>query len=41
MAWILISIAVSYSHIALQDDDEQTEDKEGGGMEEQYELYIA
>ena len=41
MAWILISIAVSYSRIALQDDDEQIEDEEGRGMEEQYELYIA
>ena len=41
MAWILISIAVSYSRIVLQDDDEQTEDEEGRGMEEQYELYIA
>lgn len=42
MAWILISIVVSYSRIALQNDDEQIEDdEEGGGLEEQYELYIA
>jgi hypothetical protein len=41
MAWILISIAVSYSHIALQDDEEQAEDEEGRSLEEQYELYIA
>jgi hypothetical protein len=41
MAWILISIAVSYSRIALQDDSEEAEDEEDGGMEEQYELYIA
>jgi len=41
MGWILISIAVSYSRIALQDDDELTEDEEVGGLEEEYELYIA
>lgn len=38
MAWILISVAVSYSHIAMQNDEEQIEDE---GLEEQYELYIA
>lgn len=41
MAWILISVAVSYSHIAMQNDEEQIEDEEDGGLEEQYELYIA
>jgi hypothetical protein len=41
MGWILISVAVSYSHVALQGDEEQTEDEEDGGLEEQYELYIA
>lgn len=41
MAWILISVAVSYSHIAMQNNEEQIEDEEDGGVEEQYELYIA
>lgn len=41
MAWILISIAVSYSRIALQDDDEQTEDEKDGALENEYELNIA
>lgn len=41
MAWILISIAVSYSRIALQDDEKQIEDEESRGLEEEYELYIA
>jgi len=41
MAWILISIAVSYSQIALQHDDEQIEDEEDTGRKEQYELNVA
>lgn len=43
MAWILISIAVSYSRIALldTDQDEQEDEPELQGMEEQYDLYIA
>ena len=44
MAWILISIAVSYSRIALADadEDEQSDDEDDNpSMEEQYDLYIA
>jgi hypothetical protein len=41
MAWILISISVSYSRIALQGGDEQAEDETAGEIEEQYELHIA
>ncbi len=41
MAWILISISVSYSRIALQGDAEQAEDENTGEMEEQYELHLA
>lgn len=41
MAWILISISVSYSRIALQGGAEQAEDETTGEMEDQYELHLA
>jgi hypothetical protein len=41
MAWILISISVSYSRIALLNDNGQVEDEVAEDPEEYYELHIA
>jgi hypothetical protein len=41
MAWILISISVSYSQIALQDDNEQMDDEIVEDLEQHYERHIA
>src|SRR6185312_7386608 len=41
MAWILISTSVSYSQIALQDDNEQMDDEIVENLEQHYERQIA